>query len=74
MRISIEDQGPGLAPEHLDRIFEKFYRANLTESSPSGTGLGLFISRAIVEAHGGKITASSGPQQGTRISFTLPLA
>lgn len=74
LRINVDDQGPGLASEHQSRIFDKFYRVNLTESSPSGTGLGLFITRAIIAAHGGQIAAGDAPGKGTRITFTLPLA
>lgn len=73
-RISVEDQGPGLDSEHLERIFDKFYRAHTAETSPSGTGLGLYIARSIVEAHGGTIRAESEPGAGTRITFSLPLA
>ncbi len=74
VRVSVEDNGLGLPPEALPRLFEKFYRVN----SPShrgikGTGLGLAICRAIVESHGGRIWAESeGPGLGTRFSFTLP--
>lgn len=70
--FSVEDQGEGLQPDQLERIFEKFYRADHSETAPSGTGLGLFITRAIVEAHGGRISASSIPGQGTRISLSIP--
>jgi PAS domain S-box-containing protein len=71
-RLSVEDHGTGLQPDQLERIFEKFYRADHSETAPSGTGLGLYIAQTIVEAHGGSIDASSIPGQGTRISFTLP--
>jgi len=70
--LSVEDQGEGLQPDQLERIFEKFYRADHSETAPSGTGLGLYIARAIVEAHGGRISAASTPGQGTRISFSIP--
>jgi hypothetical protein len=72
VRLSVEDHGTGLQPDQLERIFEKFYRADHSETAPSGTGLGLYIAQTIVEAHGGSIDASSIPGQGTRISFTLP--
>lgn len=74
MRISVQDQGVGLAEDHLERVFDKFFRADTSKNAPSGTGLGLYITRAIVEAHGGRISASSLPGQGTTITFTLPLA
>ncbi len=71
----VQDTGPGIAPEHLERIFERFYRADEPRSRQSGgSGLGLSIARRIVEAHGGKIEArSSGGLVGTRIVFRLPL-
>ena len=72
--VSVADQGLGIAPEHLNRLFEKFFRVR----SPSGarvvgSGLGLPIARAIVERHGGRIWAQSQPGQGSTFSFTLPL-
>lgn len=70
--LSVEDQGAGLLPDQLELIFEKFYRADHSETAPSGTGLGLYIAKAIVEAHGGRISAASTPGQGTRISFAIP--
>jgi len=74
MNISVTDEGVGLAEHQLERIFEKFFRADTSETAPSGTGLGLFITHAIVEAHGGRISACSHPGQGVTITFTLPLA
>ena len=56
------DTGPGIAPEHLEHVFERFYRAEESRSRDSGgSGLGLAIARAIVEAHGGRIWAESRP-------------
>ena len=71
-RISVVDRGPGIAPESLERIFDKFVRGR--DDSVSGTGLGLYIVRRIVEAHGGRVWAESTP--GTRTAFVveLPLA
>ena len=71
--ISVADQGVGIAPEHLNRLFEKYFRV---ESSMNhhvvGSGLGLPIARAIVEAHGGRIWAESRLGEGSTFSFTLP--
>lgn len=74
LRMSVTDEGIGIAPEHLDRIFDRFYRIQQGEESSSGSGLGLASARATVEAHGGKIWADSpGPGYGTTLYFTLPL-
>ncbi len=73
LTISIADNGPGIAPEHLERIFERFYRTDESRSRDSGgSGLGLAIARAIVEAHGGRISADSKPGHGTTITLELP--
>lgn len=72
--VSVADQGIGIGPEHLNRLFERFYRVkgDLGVTVP-GTGLGLPIARAIVEAHGGRIWAESTLGQGSIFRFTLPL-
>ena len=65
--------GPGIPPEHLEQVFERFYRAEESRSRDSGgSGLGLAIARAIVEAHGGRIWAESPPASGATISLELP--
>jgi NtrC-family two-component system sensor histidine kinase KinB len=69
--FEVQDSGEGIAPEHLARIFEKFYRVPGSKSS-GGAGLGLAIAREIVEAHGGRIDAESEPGKGTKFAFTLP--
>jgi two-component system sensor histidine kinase KdpD len=73
VRVSIEDTGPGLPGEDLEKLFAKFHRGR-DESSAGGAGLGLSICRAIVTAHGGRIDASQRPGGGARFSFTLPVA
>lgn len=67
--ISIADSGPGIDPEHLPHVFERFYKS----SDSGGMGLGLSIAKYLVEAHGGRIWAESEPGKGTKISFTLPV-
>lgn len=79
LRLSIADQGIGIAPEHLERIFTRFYReqqgAGGITDRPVGSGLGLAVARSTIEAHGGKIWAESGGRgRGATFSFTLPLA
>jgi DNA-binding response OmpR family regulator/signal transduction histidine kinase len=71
--LNISDQGIGIAPEHLDRIFDRFYRISRGKERANGSGLGLSIARATIEAHGGKIWADSpGVGLGTTIFCTLP--
>lgn len=72
--ISIADQGVGLTPEHLNRLFEKYFRARSGAARHVvGSGLGLRIARVIVESHGGRIWAESHLGVGTTFFFTLPL-
>jgi signal transduction histidine kinase len=68
----VRDRGPGIAADERERIFDKFTRGRAGVSR--GTGLGLYISRHIIDAHGGEIAAESVPgETGARICFTLPL-
>lgn len=71
LRLIFHDGGPGIAQEHLERIFERFERL-VSASDVSGLGLGLFIVRQIVQAHGGEIHAESGPAPGARFVMALP--
>jgi two-component system sensor histidine kinase KdpD len=73
MEMSVEDSGPGLPEGAEQQVFESFSRGD-TQPSRKGAGLGLAISRAIVEAHGGTIRAERAPDRGARFVFTLPLA
>jgi two-component system sensor histidine kinase KdpD len=70
--ISIADRGVGIGPSEQPLIFERFYRARSQAESTSGTGMGLAISRAIVEAHGGAIRLTSQPGQGSVFTITIP--
>ncbi|MGH9106909.1 MAG: sensor histidine kinase [Acidimicrobiales bacterium] len=70
--IAVSDQGAGIDPEELPHITEKFFHRG-AESEVGGLGLGLWISRGIVEAHGGALVATSGRGQGTTVRFTIPL-
>jgi two-component system, OmpR family, phosphate regulon sensor histidine kinase PhoR len=75
VEFSVRDFGPGIASEHLDRIFERFYRIDKARSRESGgTGLGLAIARHTVQAHGGSIRAESELNAGSTFIFTLPKA
>ncbi|MBN2148493.1 MAG: GAF domain-containing protein [Anaerolineales bacterium] len=71
--ITVKDQGPGIAPEHIPHLFERFYRVVKPETQVHGTGLGLFICRQIVEAHGGEISVQSEVGYGTTFHVRLPV-
>ena len=73
--ISVHDTGMGIAPEHLPYVFDRFYRADKSRARQTGgAGLGLAIAKQLVIAHGGTITATSAPGQGSTFTFTLPIA
>ncbi len=71
--ITVNDNGPGIAGEHLERIFQRFYRVPETRMAVRGSGLGLYICRQIIVAHHGIITAESETGQGTTFHITLPI-
>ena len=78
IRLSVKDTGPGIAPQHIPHIFERFYRAEATrprfasDNTSSGSGLGLAIAKSIVEFHGGKIGVTSKLGEGSTFYFELP--
>ena len=75
VRITVRDTGPGIPPEHLPHVFDRFYKADASRTATgaaSGSGLGLSIVRAIVERHGGTVTASNAPDGGAIFEFLLP--
>jgi signal transduction histidine kinase len=66
--IAVEDSGPGLDPKSLDRLFDAFYT-----TKPQGLGMGLAISRSIIEAHGGRLWATANASRGAVFQFALPI-
>jgi signal transduction histidine kinase len=75
VHIAVADSGPGIPPEHLPRVFDRFYKVDPSRSvssAQSGSGLGLSIVQAIVERHGGKITASNAAKAGATFEIVLP--
>ena len=71
VRVRVRDEGPGIAPEHLPHIFDRFYRVEETGVRTSGAGLGLAICKGLVEAMGGQVTVTSQMGQGSVFSFSL---
>jgi signal transduction histidine kinase len=74
VRISVADTGPGVAPEDRERIFEEFQQTRAGVEQREGTGLGLALSRRLVELHGGRIWVDSEPGRGSTFVFTLPVS
>ncbi len=71
VEVAVTDQGIGIPPEHVEKIFERFHRV-AGKGAPGGTGLGLFLTKHLVEAHGGKIWVESEVGKGSTFHFTLP--
>ena len=74
LNLTVIDQGPGLAPEEIDHVFEKFYRGKLAaRHRGEGTGMGLAIARGIAEAHGGSVSCENMPGGGAKFSLSIPV-
>ena len=71
IRLRVSDTGPGIAPDHLPKIFDRFYKVDVSRKAAGGSGLGLSIAKAIVERHGGTITASN--DNGAVFEILLPV-
>ncbi len=72
--ISVRDEGPGLRPEDIPHVFERFYRSKISMNKAKGVGLGLYLCQAIIIGHGGKIWAENNPDgKGASFSFSIPL-
>jgi signal transduction histidine kinase len=72
IQVAVADTGPGIAPEDVERIFEEFQQTDVGAAEREGTGLGLALSKRLVELHGGRIWVESQPGAGSRFVFTLP--
>lgn len=72
VRVIVQDYGIGIPPEHLERIFDQFFRGNVDKKVFPGLGIGLYISKEIIEGHDGKIDVKSALGKGSEFSFTLP--
>jgi len=70
--LVVEDDGPGFPPDEVDRVFDRFYRADRARPHGRGTGLGLSIVKAVVQAHGGEASAENVPGSGARVVARFP--
>ena len=74
VRVTVADNGPGIAPDHLPHIFDRFWQASTSTIRSRGAGLGLPIAQGIIRAHGGQLRVESTPGSGATFHFTLPVA
>ena len=72
--LEVADEGSGIEPEQIERVFDRFYRADESRAGRGGAGLGLAIAKEIVEVHGSTIEVHSAPGEGTTFGFRLALA
>jgi len=70
--VCVSDHGPGIDPRDIPHIFDRFYRSDEVAKKTKGTGLGLYLCREIIKAHGGKIWVDETYQEGSRICFSVP--
>ena len=74
IRISVQDHGPGIPPEHIDNVTEPFYRADPARArATGGIGLGLYLCRRIIEVHGGELSLTSPAGRGTLATVIMPV-
>ena len=73
LEITVADHGLGMTEEQVDRVFDKFYRVDTSDTALAGLGLGMSIAKNIIEAHGGQIRIESTPSKGTTVRFNLPI-